>query len=105
MTGAGRYAELAAAVRSFKAELIRPAQIDRLMETGSLSETVNMLTHGNVTSADSSDLTSIESYLIQNIIETTHRLTAYAPYDSRANQIIRGFTRISLRQGHTQVDC
>ena len=83
MTAAGRYAELAAAVRSFKAELIRPSQIDRLMEAGSLSETVNVLTRGNVTSADSSDLTSIESYLIQNIIEITHRLTAYAPHDSR----------------------
>jgi vacuolar-type H+-ATPase subunit C/Vma6 len=83
MTGAGRYAELAAAVRSFKAELIRPSQIDRLLEAGSLSETVNMLTRGNVTAADSSDLTSIESYLIQNIIEITHRLTAYAPSDSR----------------------
>jgi len=83
MTGAGRYAELAAAVRSFKAELIGPSQIDRLLEAGSLSETVNMLTRGNVTSADSSDLTPIESYLIQNIIEITHRLTAYAPHDSR----------------------
>lgn len=83
MTGAGRYAELAAAVRSFKADLLRSSQIDRLVEAGSLSEAVNMLTGGRVTSADNSDLTSIESYLIQNVVEITHRLAAYAPHDSR----------------------
>ena len=83
MTGAGRYAELAAAVRSFKAELIHPSQIERLVEAGSLSETANILTGGHVTTADSSDLTSVESYLIQNVIEITHRLAAYAPHDSR----------------------
>lgn len=83
MTGAGRYAELSAAVRSFKAELISPSQISRLVEAGSLSETVNMLTAGHVPSADSSDLTSIESYLVQNVVEITHRLAAYAPHDSR----------------------
>ena len=83
MTGAGRYAELAAAVRSFKAEIIHPSQIERLIEAGSLSETVNILTGGHVTTADSSDLTPVESYLIQRVIETTHRLAAYTPHDSR----------------------
>jgi vacuolar-type H+-ATPase subunit C/Vma6 len=83
MTGAGKYAELAAAVRSFKAEIIQPSQIERLVEAGTLSETANMLTGGHVTTVDSSDLTIIESYLIQNVIEITHRLAAYAPHDSR----------------------
>lgn len=84
MTGAGRYAELAAAVRSFKAELIQPNQVERLVEAGSLSETVSLLTEGHVTSADSSDLTAVESYLIQRVIEIAQRLAAYAPHDSRS---------------------
>lgn len=84
MTGAGRYAELAAAVRSFKAELLHPNQIERLTEASSLSEIANILTEGHVTSVDSSDLTSVESYLIQNVIQITQRLAAYAPPDSRA---------------------
>lgn len=84
MTGAGRYAELAAAVRSFKAELIHPSQIERLVEAGSLSETANILTGGHVTTADSSDLTTVESYLIHNVIQVAQRLAAYAPHDSRA---------------------
>jgi vacuolar-type H+-ATPase subunit C/Vma6 len=84
MTGAGRYAELAAAVRSFKAELIHPSQIERLAEAGSLSEIANLLTGGRVTTAETSDLTSVEAYLIQNVIEVTQRLTAYAPQDSRS---------------------
>lgn len=84
MTGAGRYAELAAAVRSFKAELIQPNQIERLVEAGSLSETVSQLTGGHVTSADGSDLIPVESFLIQRIIEMAKRLAAYAPHDSRS---------------------
>ncbi len=84
MTGAGRYAELSAAVRSFKAELIHPSQIERLVEAGSLSETISQLTGGHVTSIDSSDLIPVESYLVQRVMEQAHRLTAYAPHDSRA---------------------
>jgi vacuolar-type H+-ATPase subunit C/Vma6 len=83
MTGAGRYAELAAAVRCFKAELIQPSKIERLAEAGSLSETVSMLTGGHVTSTDGSDLAPVESYLIHRVIEVAHRLAAYAPHDSR----------------------
>ena len=84
MTGAGKYAELAAAVRSFKAELIQPSQIERLVEAGSLSETVSMLTEGHVTTASATDLIPVESFLIQRIIELAQRLTSYTPYDSRA---------------------
>ncbi len=84
MTGAGRYAELSAAVRSFKAELIQQSQIERLVEAGSLSETVSQLTAGHVASADGSDLIAVESFLIQRIIEMARRLAAYAPYDSRS---------------------
>jgi vacuolar-type H+-ATPase subunit C/Vma6 len=84
MTGAGRYAELAAAVRSFKAELIQPDQIERLVEAGTLSETVSMLTHGRLTSSDSSDLFSVEAYLTQSAVELAKRLVSYAPHDSRA---------------------
>lgn len=83
MTGAGRYAELAAAVRSFKAELIQPNQIERLVEAGSLSETVSQLTAGHVASTDSSNLIPVESYLIQRITEIARRLAAYAPHDSK----------------------
>jgi V/A-type H+-transporting ATPase subunit C len=84
MTGAGRYAELAAAVRSFKAQFVRPIEIERLVETGSLSETVSLLTSGKVTSTDGSDITTVESYLTQNAVELAERLAAYAPHDSRA---------------------
>ncbi len=83
MTGAGRYAELAAAVRSFKTELIQPNQIERLVEAGSLSETISLLTSGHVTSADASDLVPVESYLIERVTEIAQRLAAYAPHDSR----------------------
>jgi vacuolar-type H+-ATPase subunit C/Vma6 len=83
MAGAGRYAELAAAVRSFKAELIQPNQIERLVEAGSLSETVSVLTDGKVTVTDGRDLAAAESHLIQRVIELTERLAAYAPSDSR----------------------
>lgn len=83
MTGAGRYAELGAAVHSFKAELIKFNQIERLVEIGSISETVGQLTGGRLTSTDSTDLTQIEAYLIQRVIELAKRLASYAPYDSR----------------------
>jgi vacuolar-type H+-ATPase subunit C/Vma6 len=84
MSGAGRYAELAAAVRSFKAELIQPNQIERLVEAGSLSETVSVLTDGKVTATNGRDLPlPAESYLIQRVIELAERLAAYAPSDSR----------------------
>jgi len=83
MTGAGRYAELASAVRSFKAELIKPEQIERFVESGSLSETVSLLTRGHVTSVDPSDPTPAEAYLVRRVIELAQRLVAYAPHDSR----------------------
>jgi vacuolar-type H+-ATPase subunit C/Vma6 len=83
MTGAGRYAELAAAVRSFKADLIRTGEIDRVIESGSLSETVSMLTDGKVTAVDSTDLAPVESYFIQAFGELAERLVSYAPQDSR----------------------
>jgi vacuolar-type H+-ATPase subunit C/Vma6 len=84
MTGAGRYAELAAAVRSFKADLIKPNQMERFVEAGSLSETVSLLTEGHLTSVEGSDLTLVESYLIERVIKLTDRLAAYAPHDSRS---------------------
>jgi vacuolar-type H+-ATPase subunit C/Vma6 len=83
MSGPGRYAELAAAVRSFKAELIKPSQIDRLVEAGSLSETVSSLTSGHVSSVDPSDVTPVESYLVQRVVELAGRLASYAPQDSK----------------------
>ena len=90
MTGAGRYAELAAAVRSFKAELIKPHQIERIVESSSLSEAVSVLTGGRVTSAEGLDLTSVEVILTQKVIELIERLAAYAPHDSR--QLIKLFS-------------
>lgn len=84
MTGAGRYAELAAAVRSFKAELLRPSQLERLIETGSLAETVSAVTNGHITSVEGSDLSPVESYLTHNVIEVAERLSSYAPQDSRS---------------------
>jgi vacuolar-type H+-ATPase subunit C/Vma6 len=83
MTGAGRYAELAAAVRSFKAELIRPNQIQRLMESTSLSEIAGTLTNGYVTLGEGADTNEIERYLVNKVIELARRLAAYAPHDSR----------------------
>lgn len=83
MNGAGRYAELAAAVRSFKAELIRPDQIERLVEAGSFSETVTMLTAGKVTAVDGAEISSVEAYLVHRVIELAERLTSYTPYDSK----------------------
>lgn len=83
MTGAGRYAELAAAVRSFKAELMPRNQIERFVEAGSLPEIIGVLTQGHVTYSDGSGLFQVEAYLIQRIIELCGRLAAYAPHDSR----------------------
>ena len=91
MTGAGRYAELAAAVRSFKAELVKPAQMERLIETGSLAETVSAVTTGHITSVEGSDLSPVEAYLTHKVIEVTERLSSYAPQDSRP--LIRLFAR------------
>jgi len=91
MTGAGRYAELAAATRSFKAELLQSGQLERLLETGSLSETVGAITGGHIGSVVESDLSPVEAYLTQNVIELTERLSSYAPHDSRA--LIRLFAR------------
>lgn len=90
MTGAGRYAELAAAVRSFKAELIQPSQIERIIESGSLSEIIGSLTHGRVAYSEGSDLNQVETYLVQRVVELAQRLAAYAPHDSRA--LIRLFS-------------
>ena len=85
MTGsAGRYAELAAAVRSYKAELIHRDQIQRIIESGSLSEAISQLTRGQLTLADSSDLASVEVFLIQRLILIGVSLSEYAPYDSRS---------------------
>jgi len=90
LTGsAGRYAELASAVRSFKAELIQPSQFERFLETGSLSETVNMVTGGRITSVEESDLNPVEGFLVGRIAELAQRLASYAPYDSK--QLIKLF--------------
>jgi len=83
MTAAGRYAELAAAVRSFKAELTPASQFERLLESGSLAETVSVVTKGHITAAEKSDLSGVEGYLINRLIELAERLTSYAPQDSR----------------------
>ena len=83
MTGAGRYAELAAATRSFKAELLQTSEYERLVETGSLAETVSTITGGHITSVGESDLNPVEAYLTNNVIELIQRLSSYAPHDSR----------------------
>ena len=84
MTGsAGRYAELAAAVRSYKAELISRDQIERIIESGSLSEAISQLTRGQATLGESGDLAPAEAFLIQRVISMSTSLSAYAPYDSR----------------------
>jgi vacuolar-type H+-ATPase subunit C/Vma6 len=84
MTGAGRYAELAAAVRSFKAELIQPNQVERIIESGSLPEIISSLTHGRLAYSEGSDLSTVETYFVQRVVELAQRLAAYAPHDSRA---------------------
>jgi V/A-type H+-transporting ATPase subunit C len=53
------------------------------METGSLSETVSMVTDGHITSVEESDLNPVEAYLIEHIAQLTQRLASYAPYDSK----------------------
>lgn len=84
MTGsAGRYAELAAAVRSFKADLTREEQIERYMEAGSLSETVSLLTSGKLTISENGDVLPVESYLTNSVMILAETLAGYAPYDSR----------------------
>jgi V/A-type H+-transporting ATPase subunit C len=84
MTGsAGRYAELAAAVRSYKADLTSRDQIERLIESGSLTETVGQLTHGQIALGDNGELASVEAFLIQRVISVAASLATYAPYDSR----------------------
>jgi len=90
LAGAGRYAELGAAVHSFKADLIRPNQIERLLESGSVSELVGVLTKGQVTFAEGSDSNIVEAFLIERLIRLTDRLAAYAPHDSRS--LIRLFS-------------
>ncbi|HKM74785.1 MAG TPA: V-type ATPase subunit [Candidatus Bathyarchaeia archaeon] len=83
MTSAGKYAELAAATRSFKAELIRREQTERLVEAGTLSETVSLLTDGKLTFGEGSEIGAVESYLIKRVIEVADALSQYAPHDSR----------------------
>lgn len=84
MTGAGKYAELAAATRSFKAGLIRREQMERLIEASTLSETVSLLTDGRLTFSEGSEIGTVESYLIEQLIEVANALSQYAPHDSRA---------------------
>jgi vacuolar-type H+-ATPase subunit C/Vma6 len=62
---------------------MQPPQFEQLLETGSLAETVSAVTGGHVTSAEESDLSSVESYLIRRTIELAERLAFYAPQDSR----------------------
>jgi vacuolar-type H+-ATPase subunit C/Vma6 len=90
MGAAGRYAELAAAVRSFKAELIEPSQIERFVEAGSLSEIVALLTGGHVTYTEGADINAVEVFLTHRVTELAKRLAAYAPHDSRS--LIRLFS-------------
>jgi vacuolar-type H+-ATPase subunit C/Vma6 len=84
MAGAGRYAELAAAVRSFKAELIRSSQVERFIESASLSEVVNLLTKGRVAYVEGDDLSNVEVFLTQQAKDLAERLAAYSPHDSRS---------------------
>jgi V/A-type H+-transporting ATPase subunit C len=84
MPGASKYAELAAAVRSFKAELTRPSQIERFVEAGSLSEIVGLLSGGRVTFTEGTDPNAVEIFLTQRVIELARQLAAYAPHESRS---------------------
>jgi vacuolar-type H+-ATPase subunit C/Vma6 len=84
MTGsAGRYAELAAVVRSFKAELTRKEQIDRMIESGSLTETMTQLTSGQIAFGGAEDLSTIEAFLTKKVVTLAAALAGYAPNDSR----------------------
>jgi vacuolar-type H+-ATPase subunit C/Vma6 len=89
MTRAARYAELSSAVRCFKSELLDPHRIERLVETGSFSETVNLLTGGQVSSVAASDIASLEAQLVHKALTLADRLLSYAPPDSL--QLIRLF--------------
>ena len=83
---AGRYAELAGAVRAFKAELMRRDHIERIIESASLSETISQLTRGQLTLSDNSDIAPIEAFLTQSVISMGTSLSAYAllaRHDSR----------------------
>ncbi len=53
------------------------------METGSLSETVSMVTDGHITSVEESDLDPVEAYLVEQVAQLSQRLASYAPYDSK----------------------
>jgi vacuolar-type H+-ATPase subunit C/Vma6 len=97
MGAAGRYAELSAAARSFKAELIRPSQAERLIEAGSLSEIVGMMTEGRITHAEGTDTGVVEAFLTQRVTELARRLAGYAPQDSRS--------LIKLFATHYELDC
>jgi vacuolar-type H+-ATPase subunit C/Vma6 len=98
MTGsAGRYAELSAVVRSLKGELLSKERIRRLVESGSFSETVNLLTSGQLTFADGEELISIESFLIQKLVRLVGKLAEFAPHDSRA--------LIRLMANRYEMDC
>jgi vacuolar-type H+-ATPase subunit C/Vma6 len=80
---AGRYAELAAVVHCFKAELVSREQIGRLVDSSSLPEAVNLLTSGQLTLADG-NLASVETFLVQKLVKLAGSLAEYAPHDSRA---------------------
>jgi len=84
MAGAGRYAELAAAVRSFKAELIRPSQLERFIESGSLTEVIGLLTKGQVAYVEGDGPNNVEIFLTRKVYDLARRLAAYAPHDSRS---------------------
>jgi len=58
--------------------------MDRLAESSSVSEIVGILTNGELTFAEGSDLNLIEAFLVQRVIDLTDRLVAYAPHDSRS---------------------
>jgi vacuolar-type H+-ATPase subunit C/Vma6 len=65
--------------------------MERLLDTGSLAETVGALTGGHITSVVESDPSPIEAFLTNNVIELAERLSSYAPHDSRP--LIRLFAR------------
>jgi vacuolar-type H+-ATPase subunit C/Vma6 len=62
---------------------MQPSQLERLLETGSLAETVSAVTGGHITSAEGADLSAVEAYLIHRTVELAERLASYAPQDSR----------------------
>jgi vacuolar-type H+-ATPase subunit C/Vma6 len=62
---------------------MQPSQLDRLLETSSLAETISAITRGHITSTEGSDLSQVEGYLIHAMVEIAERLASYAPQDSR----------------------